>query len=82
MSSNTRGTSEPHKNGHLYRVFLSYYPAQWHLFAIDSVAALVMTAVDLAFPIILRALTGGLFTEGPAAILAQLWVIAAGLVVM
>lgn len=78
----TRGTSRPHLNGHLYREFLSYYRSQWHLFAIDSVAALVMTAVDLAFPIILRQLAGGLFTEGPAAILASLGTICVGLVVM
>ena len=76
----TRGTSRPHLNGHLYREFLSYYRSQWHLFAIDSVAALVMTAVDLAFPIILRQLAGGLFTEGPVAILASLGTICVGLV--
>ena len=66
----------------LYRRFLSYYRSQWHLFAIDSVAAVVMTAVDLAFPIILRNLAGGLFTEGPAAIMAALAGIALGLVAM
>ena len=77
-----RGTSRPHMNGRLYRKFLSYYRSQWHLFAIDSVAALVMTAVDLAFPIILRQLAGGLFTEGAAAILASLGMICVGLVAM
>ena len=80
--THARGTSEPHVRGRLYREFLSYYHAQWHLFAIDSVAALVMTAVDLAFPIILRNLAGGLFTEGPAAILGALGTICVGLVAM
>ena len=75
-------TTSPADRMRLYRRFLSYYRSQWHLFAIDSLAAVVMTAVDLAFPVILRNLTGGLFTEGSAAIMAALGTIALGLVVM
>ena len=77
-----RGGSVPHASGKLYQKFLSYYRSQWHLFAIDSVAAVVMTAVDLAFPIILRELTGGLFTQGAGAIMGALGTLALGLIAM
>lgn len=77
-----RGGSAPHAAGALYRKFISYYRSQWHLFAIDTIAAVVMTAVDLAFPIVLRNLTGGLFTEGTGAIMGALGTLALGLVVM
>lgn len=39
--------------------FLSYYKPQMGLFVADTVCALVLAAIDLAFPIILRNLTGG-----------------------
>ena len=81
-NSRPRGGSAPHAAGALYRKFISYYRSQWHLFAIDTIAAVVMTAVDLAFPIVLRNLTGGLFTEGTGAILGALGTLALGLVVM
>ena len=83
-STNDRphGGSVPHASGKLYQKFLSYYRSQWHLFAIDSVAAVVMTAVDLAFPIILRELTGGLFTQGAGAIMGALGTLALGLITM
>ena len=86
MPANTTPAHHPSASAksraRLCRRFLSYYRSQWHLFAIDSVAAIVMTAVDLAFPIILRNLAGGLFTEGPAAIMAALAGIALWLVAM
>ena len=41
-----------------------------------------MAGIDLAFPQILRSLTGGLFTEGPDAIMGALAYLAAGLVCM
>ena len=81
-NSRPRGGSAPHAAGALYRKFISYYRSQWHLFAIDTIAAVVMTAVDLAFPIVLRSLTGGLFTEGAGAIMGALGTLALGLVVM
>ena len=62
--------------------FLSYYEPQMGLFAADTVCALVLAAIDLAFPIILRNLTGGLFTQGQAAIMQTLGMIAVGLVLM
>ena len=62
--------------------FLSYYKPQMGLFVADTVCALVLAAIDLAFPIILRNLTGGLFTQGQAAIMQALGMIAVGLVLM
>lgn len=64
------------------RRFLAYYGPQKHLFIADTVCALIIAGIDLAFPSILRALTQGLFTEGPAAIMQALGFIAAGLIVM
>lgn len=66
----------------MFRRFLTYYKGQLHLFVIDIVAAVTVAAVDLAFPQILRGLAGGLFTEGPDAILGLLAYIAVGLVAM
>ena len=66
----------------MFRRFLTYYKGQLHLFVIDIIAAVTVAAVDLAFPQILRGLAGGLFTEGPDAILGVLVYIAVGLVAM
>ena len=66
----------------MFRRFLTYYRGQLHLFVIDIIAAVTVAAVDLAFPQILRGLAGGLFTEGPDAILGVLAYIALGLVAM
>ena len=72
----------PHHPKTMFRRFLAYYGPEKHLFIADTVCALVIAAIDLAFPSILRSLTNGLFTEGPAAILASLGLIAAGLIAM
>ena len=53
----------------MFRRFLSYYRPELGLFIADTVCALVIAGIDLAFPSILRALTGGLYTEGRGAIL-------------
>lgn len=66
----------------MFRRFLSYYKPQMGLFVADTACALVLAAIDLAFPIILRNLTGGLFTQGQAAIMQALGIIAVGLVLM
>lgn len=66
----------------MFRRFLSYYKPQMGLFVADTVCALVLAAIDLAFPIILRNLTGGLFTQGQAVIMQALGMIAVGLVLM
>lgn len=76
-----RGLVKPRKVIMLKR-FLSYYRPQMGLFVADTVCALVLAAIDLAFPIILRNLTGGLFTQGHAAIMQALGMIAVGLVLM
>ena len=62
--------------------FLSYYKPQMGLFVADTICALVLAAIDLAFPIILRNLCGGLFTQGQAAIMQALGMISVGLVLM
>lgn len=62
--------------------FLSYYRGQRHLFVADIACSLAIAGIDLAFPQILRSLAGGLFTEGPDAILAVLAYVAVGLVAM
>ncbi len=62
--------------------FISYYRPVMGLFLADTVCAVVIAAVDLAFPVILRGFTNGLFTEGAEAILCALPAIAAGLAVM
>ncbi|AEB07868.1 ABC transporter related protein [Coriobacterium glomerans PW2] len=66
----------------MFRRFISYYRPQRLLFAADTVCALVMAGIDLAFPSILRALTGGLFTRDSDAITGALGYIAAGLICM
>ena len=76
-----RGLVKPRKVI-MFRRFLSYYKPQMGLFVADTVCALVLAAIDLAFPIILRNLTSGLFTQGQAAIMQALGLIAVGLVLM
>lgn len=76
-----RGLVKPRKVI-MFKRFLSYYKPQMGLFIADTVCALVLAAIDLAFPIILRNLTGGLFTQGQAAIMQALGMIAVGLVLM
>ena len=62
--------------------FLAYYKPVIGLFIADTVCAVVVAGVDLSFPVILRSLTGGLFTQGAASIIQALPVIAAALVAM
>lgn len=66
----------------LFRTFLGYYQGQMHLFVGDIVCAVAVAAIDLAFPQILRSLTGGLFTQGANEILSVLAYLAIGLVGM
>ncbi|MBQ3283051.1 MAG: ABC transporter ATP-binding protein, partial [Atopobiaceae bacterium] len=62
--------------------FLAYYRPQLHLLVMDTIAALVLAGIDLAFPQILRTLTGGLFTQGPDAIRGALVYLALGMLGM
>lgn len=64
----------------MFKRFISYYGPEKGLFIADTVCALTYAGIDLAFPIILRALTGGLFTEGAAAIMGGLLFLGLGLV--
>ena len=70
------------KHKTMFRRFLSYYGPEKSLLIADTVCALVIAGIDLAFPSILRTLTGGLFTEGRSAILGSLGMIAVGLIIM
>ena len=72
----------PSTHPSLFSRFLTYYHGQMHLFVIDTLAAITVAGIDLAFPQILRTLTGGLFTEGPSAIMGALVYLAVGLVLM
>lgn len=75
-------TSRPARPSTMLRRFLAYYGPQKHLFIADTVCALVIAGIDLAFPVILRALTNGLFTEGQHAIMSSIGMVAVGLVIM
>lgn len=66
----------------MFRRFLAYYRPQMHLFAADTVAALAIAAIDLSFPVILRSLANGLFTQGSTAILQALPLIGLGLIAL
>ena len=66
----------------LFASFLSYYAPQKHLFILDTICAIILACIELAFPQILRSLTKGLFTQGKDAILGSLVFIAVGRVVM
>lgn len=66
----------------LFKRFLSYYKPEMKLFIADTLCALVLAGIDLAFPMILRSLTNGLFTEGQAAIMSVLGWVTAGLVLL
>ena len=47
----------------MFQRFLGYYKGQMHLFVIDIIAAITVAGIDLAFPQILRSLTGGLWEK-------------------
>lgn len=74
--------TKKHNNHPLLWAFLGYYRPHVGLFVADTVCALGLAAVDLAFPQILRQLTGGLFMEGPAAIRSVLPTVALGLLAL
>ncbi len=70
--------------GHVgvFKRFLSYYGPQKHLFWADMACALIVAAIDLAFPQILRSLTNGLFVGPSAQIYHALLILLVGLVAM
>lgn len=84
MASSTQGSSadrESRPTG-AFKRFLSYYGPQKHLFWADMLCALVVAAIDLAFPQILRVLTNGLFVGPSAQIYHALFILLVGLVAM
>lgn len=83
-SATSQGTTQAKKakTPGVFRSFLTYYKPQMHLFVLDIICAVIVAAVDLAFPQILRKLTGGLFTQGAEVIFQALGFITVGLIVM
>lgn len=62
--------------------FASYYRPYRFLFYFDLLCAVVLAAVDLAFPQLLNFFTREFFLQEPAAVLASLGAICAGFVVL
>ena len=75
-------TSAPAARRGLFRTFLSYYKGQRGLFVADILCSVTVAGIDLAFPQILRTLTGGLFREDSGAIMHALVYLGIGLVAM
>ncbi len=67
---------------HLLRKFISYYRPYRAIFWFDMFCALVLSAVDVAFPQILRLLTNGLFRDPGPTILHWLPLLGVLLLVM
>ncbi len=66
----------------ILKKFMSYYKPYRGFFYTDMACALVLSAIDVAFPQILYFLTRDLYTRGAAAILSKLGLIGAVLIVM
>jgi ATP-binding cassette subfamily B protein len=66
----------------ILKKFIRYYKPYQLLFYSDMFCALVVSAIDLAFPQILNTLTKGLFTHSPTEILNTIGYVGAGLITM
>ncbi|MBQ7284555.1 MAG: ABC transporter ATP-binding protein [Oscillospiraceae bacterium] len=66
----------------VFKKFLSYYKPYRFLFWLDMVCALVLSAIDLAFPQILDYLTENIFNRTPEEIISTLKYIAVALLLM
>ena len=66
----------------IFRKFISYYKPYKKLFYLDMFFAFIVSIVDLAFPQILKYLTGGLFTLGKETILKYIWLVAILMLIM
>lgn len=62
--------------------FIRYYKPYRAVFFVDLICAMVISLIDLAYPQILRTLTGTLFTQPGAVILKALLPIGIGLFLM
>lgn len=67
---------------HTIRRFIDYYAPYKTVFFIDLICAAAISIIDLAYPQILRAMTGTLFTRDSRTILNALPFLAAGLFIM
>lgn len=63
-------------------LFLSYYRPHLGLFVADTVCAVLIAAIDLAFPYVLREVTGNLFARHASEVMGVLGYLAIGLVAM
>ena len=66
----------------LFRKFIAYYRPYRGMFYLDMLCAIVLSAVDLAFPQVLNILTKGLFLEGADRILKLIGFVGLGLLAM
>ncbi|MBE6367301.1 MAG: ABC transporter ATP-binding protein [Lentisphaerae bacterium] len=66
----------------LFRRFAAYYKPYWGLFVLDMVCAVIVSAVDLAFPQLLNVLNRGVFQKSAAEIVEIIGWIAAGLALL
>jgi ATP-binding cassette subfamily B protein len=69
-------------SGNLFKRFCGYYKPYMGLFVLDMACALVVSAVDLAFPQLLNILNGGVFRETPEKIITVIGWIALCLAVL
>lgn len=65
-----------------FNKFINYYKPYKKLFYLDMLCAVIVSLVDLAFPQILKFLTGGLFTKGAEVILSSIGIVALLMFVM
>ncbi len=70
------------KKSSLFRKFIAYYRPYRGMFYLDMLCAIVVSAVDLAFPQVLNVLTKGLFLEGADRILKLIGFVGLGLLAM
>ncbi len=62
----------------IFRRFVSYYKPYKNFFIMDTICAIVLSVIDLSFPLILRWLPEGLFSGSAASILSALrWLLPA-----
>ncbi len=66
----------------IFKKFIKYYKPYKALFFIDMFCALIVSAIDLAFPQILNILTKGVFTRSSSEIISTLWIIGISLLTM
>lgn len=62
----------------IFRRFVSYYKPYKNIFVMDTICAVLLSVIDLSFPLILRWLPEGLFSGSAASILSALrWLLPA-----